>query len=488
LTGKKISVIGLGPGTADALPLKNWQILSAGDTIYFRTREHPAVTELEDKGIRGQSFDYIYQQMENFDRVYAEIVSSLWAAAEEAGHIIYAVPGHPLVGERTVQMLLAEPRPEIEVVIYPAASCLDALWGLLKVDPLAQGGVILDALDPLADKLNPSLPHIFLQVYNRLVAGDLKLRLGEYFPDSHPVKLVRAAGIPGQEKIMQLPLYEIDRQDWLDHLTSLYVPPYTGERSLTAARYPLDSLVFVMATLRGPEGCPWDKEQDHQTLKRYLIEEAYEVIEAIEEDDPYKLREELGDLLLQVVFHAQLAREDGWWDINDVVEAITSKMIERHPHVFGDQTVDDSKQVLINWEQIKEREKSARGQTTLMDIPRGMPALMRAEKVQKRAAKAGFDWPEWQGAWQALNSELEEFRQAITYQDQKEELGDLLFSVVNLARHFQIEPEDALHQAVTKFETRFRRVEQEVKATGGQWSDFNLAELDRFWERAKGNK
>jgi tetrapyrrole methylase family protein/MazG family protein len=253
--------------------------------------------------------------------------------------------------------------------------------------------------------------------------------------------------------------------------------------------YPMDPLVQIMKQLRGPNGCPWDKEQTHDSLKRYLIEETYEVIEAIELGDMYKLREELGDLLLQIVFHAELASEQGAFDINDVINGIVTKMEERHPHVFGRQQLETAEEVLDNWEQIKDKEKAKAGnRDTLMDVPRGLPALLRAEKIQARAARVGFDWPELQGAWDKIEEEKEELLVALrggAQEDIKNEYGDLLFALVNVARFLKVDPEEALGHTIDKFIQRFRSMEEQVKEQGLKLSDLSLQELDKLWDEAK---
>lgn len=256
-----------------------------------------------------------------------------------------------------------------------------------------------------------------------------------------------------------------------------------------SSAYPLDPLVEVMKKLRGPQGCPWDKEQTHESLKRYLIEETYEVIEAIEMADMDKLREELGDLLLQIVFHAQLASERGAFDMNDVVASIVHKMRARHPHVFGDVKVDSAAQVIDNWENIKDREKAGAGhRQTLMDVPRALPALLRAEKIQARASRIGFDWPNVEGAWEKVQEEQEELLAALAEgqaEKIRDEFGDLLFALVNVARFLQVDPEEALSRTVDKFIHRFRAMEEMAAARGLDLKRLNLAELDRLWDEAK---
>ncbi|HHW06870.1 MAG TPA: nucleoside triphosphate pyrophosphohydrolase [Clostridia bacterium] len=256
-----------------------------------------------------------------------------------------------------------------------------------------------------------------------------------------------------------------------------------------ASAYPLDPLVQIMQELRGPQGCPWDKEQTHESLKRYLVEETYEVIEAIEMADMHKLREELGDLLLQIVFHAQLASEKAAFDMNDVVAAIVHKMRARHPHVFGQEKVESAAQVLDNWENIKDKEKAKAGnRKTLMDVPRGLPALLRAEKIQARAARVGFDWPDVQGAWEKVQEEQEELLAALEKgqaEEIRDEFGDLLFALVNVARFLQVDPEEALSRTVDKFMQRFRKMEEMAAARGVDLNQLDLAGLDKLWDEAK---
>ncbi len=246
-------------------------------------------------------------------------------------------------------------------------------------------------------------------------------------------------------------------------------------------------LVDIMSSLRGEQGCPWDKEQDRNSLKPFLVEESYEVLEAIDDGDPEKLKEELGDLLFQILFHAQISSEEGAFDIGDVLTAITEKMVRRHPHVFGGEEVKDSRQVLINWEQIKAREKNDR-QSVVEGVPRALPALIRAQRVQEKAARLGFDWPDLSPVVEKLREEINEFNEALSGGDDKdveEELGDLLFTLVNLSRFLKIGAEEALHRSTVRFIERFRWIETEARSRGLSLSEMTLEEMDRLWEEAK---
>jgi tetrapyrrole methylase family protein/MazG family protein len=248
------------------------------------------------------------------------------------------------------------------------------------------------------------------------------------------------------------------------------------------SKYPLDELVEVMDRLLGPGGCPWDREQTHASLTRYLIEETYEVVEAIDENDMAQLKEELGDLLLQIVFHSALAARQGAFDLNQVTKTVTEKMINRHPHVFGTMQLDTSDDVLDKWEGFKKKEGKRR---VLEGIPKHLPALMRAEKMQAKAARVGFDWPVIDGAMDKLVEEVRELARAENQEQVAEEMGDVLFAVVNIARFLGVDPEDALQKTNNKFAYRFGYVEQVLKDKGKRWEEVTLEQMDTIWDEAK---
>jgi len=267
-----------------------------------------------------------------------------------------------------------------------------------------------------------------------------------------------------------------------------------SDRSDSPAR-PIDRLLAVMARLREPEtGCPWDLEQSYETIAPYTIEEAYEVADAVTRGDEEALKDELGDLLFQVVFHAQMAREGGAFDFEAVAEAITEKMIRRHPHVFGDASIADAEAQIQAWESHKAAERRARAQaegrspSVMEDVARGLPALMRAEKLQKRAARVGFDWPQPRQVVAKLREELDELEAAMEAGDaaaQEDETGDVLFAAANLARQLKIDGESALREANAKFERRFRRLEALLAEEGKTPDEASLAEMEQLWQRAK---
>lgn len=256
--------------------------------------------------------------------------------------------------------------------------------------------------------------------------------------------------------------------------------------------YDVNDLVAIVEILRSENGCPWDREQDHKSIRRGFIEETYEVVEAINKEDTELLKEELGDVLLQVVFHSQIEKEIGSFNLSDVADGICKKMIERHPHVFGDVSVENTDEVLVNWDAIKQRTKKQKTQTeSMLSIPREFPALMRADKVQHKASKVGFDWDDASGAFEKIEEELKELKEAYKSGDREntfEELGDLLFSVVNVSRFLDVDSEEALTKATDKFIDRFTVVEKLAEEKGIDMKNTDIEELDRLWDIAKTSK
>ncbi|OPY58866.1 MAG: Nucleoside triphosphate pyrophosphohydrolase [Pelotomaculum sp. PtaU1.Bin035] len=535
-----ITVAGLGPGAPDGVTLGALEALRSSKCTYLRTGKHPVVNWLIKEGISFSTFDYLYEMSSCFEEVYARIGEEVIAAARSEP-VLYAVPGHPLVAEESVRLIIeAAEREGARVGFLPAVSFLDAIFAALRLDP-GTGIQVVDGLRLAGDAPLPARAAVVTQVYSRLVAADVKISLLEFYPPEHPVTVVRGAGVPGEERIQTVPLFELDRLGWVDHLTSLFLPgvgswkPDAGCRGKDGAagetqgqaveaggveifqvvekehssleagrrekdvqdetegdsycRYPLDQLVNLLARLRGEGGCPWDREQDHLTLRPYLLEEAYEVLEALNEENMYKLSEELGDLLLQVVFHAQIASEKQYFNVNDVVRGISEKIIRRHPHVFGSVTVRDSHEVTLNWEKIKAKEREGSTPAGLLDgVSRSLPALMRAVKLQKKAAGVGFDWPDYRGAMEKIREEMDELESAISSGDMAQierELGDLIFSTVNLARLIGVDPEAALAGTSEKFVRRFGNVEKMARHNGRELAQCALSELDTWWEEAK---
>ncbi len=326
----------------------------------------------------------------------------------------------------------------------------------------------------------PDIPVLIAQLYSRLVASEVKMTLGETYPDEHPVQLVHAAGTK-DELVEILKLYEIDRSEHIGMLTSLYVPPLEDGTSFEAFQE-------IVAHLRAPNGCPWDREQTHASLRTHLLEESYEALEAIDAGDVDGMHEEFGDLLLQVVLHAQIANEDGEFSINSLIKRIHDKIVRRHPHVFGDLNLDGVKGVLQNWEKLKEAEREDNGKKDkgLLDgVPKSLPALTQAQEYQERAARVGFDWPVVDGVLEKIAEEIQEIKAATNDDELAEEIGDLFFVLVNLARWKKIDSESALRGTNLKFKKRFAYVERGAKKQDKELTGMTLEEMDLLWEEAK---
>jgi len=492
---KKLTIVGLGPGSLEYVSMGTMDKLKSASKILLRTGKHPVVEDLIRLGLQFETFDALYELFDDFGKIYAEIAAAVIREAER-GPVVFAVPGHPLVGEQSVvQVVKLAEKIGIAYDILPAMSFLDPVLTCLGVD-LSEGLKVIDGAGLLQAKPDPGsrpdprVPNLVMQVYSNLVASDIKLTLMDFYPDEHKIKVVRAAGVPEQERVQQVSLYELDRLDWIDHLTCVFIPPNEQSKPMVSM-FPLDPIVELMDRLRGSDGCPWDREQTHQSLKKHLVEETYEVLDAIDEGNMYKVCEELGDLLLQIAFHAQVARESGFFDMNDVVEVISQKLVRRHPHVFGSVTVCNSEEVSINWEKIKKEELEEKGETrqSLLDgIPESMPALIKADKIQRKAAKVGFDWPDYIGALDKVLEEIAETREVILENNPEriqEEIGDLLFAVVNLSRLLQVNSDEALLAAIRKFKERFKYMEEQAAKSHTHLDKMDFETLDRLWEEAK---
>jgi tetrapyrrole methylase family protein / MazG family protein len=509
-----ITIVGLGPGDIATLSLgARAALITASDghiagthRLFLRTARHPVIDALVLEGLQFDTFDSVYETAPDFATVYKTIADTVVSIATdmsngEAVPVTFAVPGHPLFAEDSVRQIreLAANRA-ISVKIISSGSFVEAVLTAVRAD-LGDGCDVRDALTlPLSDTLgktgfrvpgrpDPTRSLMLYQVFDTASASHTKLALMQDYPDDWPIKLVRWAGVEGKEEVLTIPLFRLDREK-VDYLTTVFVPALPAEKC--RPRFP--ELVGLMARLRAPDGCPWDREQTPSSLRKYLIEETYEALEAIDADDPDLLCEELGDVLLQVVFHAQLAAEVGDFQIDDVLEGIVSKLVRRHPHVFGSVTAEDSETVLKNWEQIKKAEKkddpSRQRKSVLDGIPVGLPALMSALELSKRAVKVGFEWPNLKGVLDKVDEELAELKAELnTQQPDKErvsgELGDILFTLVQVARWNKIDPEEALRNMTKRFKARFTLVEAEAAERKLALNELTIEEFDAMWNRAK---
>ena len=444
----RVVIVGLGPGDVELLTLGTREAINAIALQFVRTRRHPAAVVME----AATSFDDVYESAASIDEVYPEIVERLIAAATEVGEILYAVPGSPIVAEHTVELLLTDPRCEVEII--PALSFLDLTWARLGVDPVSVGVRIIDGHRFAVEAAGERGPLLVAQCDSVDVLSDVKLALDAGInsclaPDA-TVTVLQRLGLP-DEVVEEIPWTDIDRID-ADHLTSIFLPELSAPVAQELVRF-----AELVAVLRSE--CPWDREQTHESLRRHLLEESYEVLEAIDHLDVeagtgYEhLEEELGDLLFQVLFHSQLASEEGQFTIADVALNVHDKLRSRHPHVFGDVEAEDADAVVRNWEQIKKEEK---GRESVFDgVPDAIPALLYALKIQKKAgALTGLD-PATLPVPESIEATLREFGASIDDQT----TGALLFAIVDEARRAGVDPETALRAAAVNYRDAARSAE-----------------------------
>jgi tetrapyrrole methylase family protein / MazG family protein len=482
MTETQITLLGLGPGDPNLLTRQAWDLLESASEVYLRTRQHPVVDHLPPR-LQVNAFDSLYESGETFEQVYEQIIEQVLELGRRPGGVIYAVPGHPFVAEATALEIMRRAQSlGMSVQIIDGLSFLEPMFSAMGVDPFPHIALV-DALQLAASHVPPfppGVPALVAQIHSSIVASEVKLTLMSLYPDEHPVRLVHAAGTPYQV-VEELALYEIDRSPHIGLLTALYVPPLPPETSFEA-------FLEVVAHLRAPEGCPWDREQTHRSLRSDLLEETYEALAAMDADDVEGMREELGDLLLLILLHTQIASDEGEFTIADVLSGIHTKIVRRHPHVFGDVEIEDERHLLQNWERLKaqERLENGKAEASLLDgISQALPALAQAEKYQKRAARVGFDWPDVSGVLDKLAEELREVQQAAQAEELVAEIGDLLFAVANLARWYKVEPESALREANARFRQRFAYIEQTARFQGRLVSDLSLDEMEALWQQAK---
>lgn len=466
----EILIVGVGT-RAEQLTLEAVEALRSGARVVLHTAQCGLRDWLERQGIAFESLDGLYDAAEDFDALSRNAAESVWHAAQD-GPVVYAVLD---VRDRSVQELLVRAGGDIRILPGPPTE------GALLA--FADGATESYAASDWEDmRLRADRNALIREIVSRELAGEVKLRLMDCYPEETEVRVLKPDG-----GIAHMQLENLDRlpdSDY-DHRTCALV---CAQRDLTRLeRFGFDDLNRIIHRLRAPGGCAWDRKQTHQSLRTNLVEEAYEAVDAINRGDMDALYDELGDVLLQVVLHAEIAREYGEFDISDVTTAIAHKMIARHRHVFGTAQADTPDKVLSLWQEIKKEE---RGQSTQAEVLRSvtasLPALMRAEKVQKRAADVGFDWSDAPAAFFKIAEETEELRQAMLAENGvAAEAGDLLFAVVNVIRLLKLDPELLLNAATDKFIRRFDQMEQKILADGRNFSEMPLSEMDRYWNCVK---
>ena len=474
-----ITVVSLGPGDPKLLTMQTADALRKARCLILRTAQHRVVEWLQAEDIPYSHFDALYDEYEDFDALHAEMARRLWAMAQEKPVTFAVIDAQTDGAVRTVR---AACPPDGKVIVLPGVTMADSCMALLPERFDHSGKVrILPAMDALGAAPDPATPLLITEIFDRMLACDLKLRLSDLYGDEAEVVFFPTSAKINRKPLV-IPLLEVDRQRTYDHTVCLYVPAMDINQR---QRHCFEDLLQVMHTLR--QQCPWDGEQTHESLRKYLIEEAYEAVSAIDEDDMDHLADELGDVLLQIAFHSDIAQEVGEFSISDVTTAIVRKMIYRHAHIFGDVHCDTAEEVSQSWEQLKKAEKGLTTQSSVLaDVSQGLPALMRAAKVQKKAANVGFDWDDAIGALPKIHEEADEVLAELkTGKDPGEELGDLLFSCVNVARLAGQEPELLLKAATEKFIRRFTAMENLIISDEKSLEGLTLAEMDVYWKRGK---
>ena len=458
----QIRVVGLGPAGLDRLPASVRSLLLSPDVeVIVRTLNHPAAADLA--ALRAvTTCDDLYESSPDFETLYSFIVDRVIRSAER-GPVVYAVPGSPLVGEFAV----AELRKFPGVEVLAGESFIDAMLATVGYDPFDRGLRILNA-HALPDPLLIVGPTIVGHLDTPLILAGAVAVLARVVGEGSVATVVVDAGGSDQRKTTTA--LEFIDASLAGLRTSLFLDPLPGGMA---------GVISTMARLR--RECPWDQKQSHESLVKNLMEETHELIDAIASDNEGAIEDELGDVLLQVLFHSAISAEAGGFGIEDVAENLRQKLVRRHPHVFGEVVADSAEQVKANWEEIKAAERGSMPNSVLDGVPAGMPALERAAKLQRRAATVGFDWPSTNGVFAKVAEELQEVEAAGSDPDATAaEIGDLLFAVVNLARHLQVDPELALTGSIRRFTSRFSAMEKV-----GPLDGLSLADLDARWEEAK---
>jgi len=482
----RFTVVGLGPGPGHALTVEALEALRDHTTIDLSVEEYPAVAWLRSPAGASLAGHHDWRLCLPLANDASQHLADTIVARLHAGDdVCYAVPGNPLADDASVPLVLEQARragyacrvvagipliaPVLAALALTAADGLQVTTASKLTDTLTQPGFP-----------SPEAATVIFPFDKGTAAGSAFRQLRRLYPTDHPVRIVTRASASEAWTVFACPLSDVDEAVRATTSVALYLPPIETLAVMDSLR----TLEYVTMRLRAPDGCPWDRAQTHDSIQRNLLEETYELLEAFEEGNPEKCREELGDLLMQVALHAEMGREAGEYDLGSITRGINEKLIRRHPHVFGDVKVGGVADVLKNWDAIKQRE-GKHHRSSLAGIPAAMPALAYAQGIQERAALAGFAWPDVQGAWAKLDEELAELREARTPDDITMELGDVLFVLSNLARYLDIQAEEALRIAVRRFRDRFEAVEAIARERDVNLRDLPADALLGLWKDAK---
>jgi len=476
-----ITLLGLGPGDAHLLTREAQDWLESIQEIYLRTEQHPVVNSLPEHLVI-ISGDEFYEQFAAFEDVYEAIITTVLELGKRPAGVTYAVPGDPFVAEETCPEIYKRAQEKgLPVRVIHGLSFLEPTFKALENDPFPDL-VLVDAMRLSMRQtpgFSPTKPALIAQIYSRMMASDVKLTLMGVYPDSHPVKLVHGAGT-NEEIVESLPLHSIDHSPHLGLLSSLFVPPMSAHSSF-------ESFQEIIARLRAPDGCPWDREQTHLSLRPFLLEETYETLDALDHEDMAALKEELGDLLLQIILHAQIASEDGDFTIHDVLEGIGEKLIRRHPHVFSRVQVEDVTGVIRNWESIKAEERRERHDESkngkLDGVPNALPALSQAQAVIDRVKRDEFDVLDKEGDPTILVQRFNALQHP-EVEEIKVIFGKLLLSISVFAYQHGMDSESLLRETLARFRSRYSNMEALAEKKGKSIVSLTLDEKSVLWRQA----
>lgn len=476
---QQLTIVTLGTGGEMFLTRGVERALRQAQCVVLRTERHPMASFLKNEGIAYESLDALYEACEDFDLFNHQAAQQVLSMCKDK-NVCYAVSDASF--DTTVAAIQKEKPASAKVTVLPGVSHAERCLSML--DSHADALRLYTAQAFLPARVSPQEDLLLLEVHSRECAGECKLKLLELMPEETQITFITGDEQTGELKRKKIDLYEMDRQKGYDHLTAVYVPAVP---MLERTRFNMDDLMAVVARLRAPDGCPWDREQTHESLLPDLLEESYEFIQAVRDEDVDHMYDELGDVLLQIALHTQIAIEHGDFTIDDVTSAVCFKMIERHTHVFGQVKADTAEDVLTNWEAFKREQRGIQTHAQAMEeVSLGLSSLLRAYKVQKKARKVGFDFDTALEALEKVHEEADEVRQNIQNGENPEmELGDLFFAAVNVCRLCGKDPDIALTSSTNKFIKRFRKMENEIKRAGKSLEGLTLSEMDVYWNAGK---